>query len=262
MGRVLQLEIPETQLSEAVSRFFWITYRYDFSPINGTAFTSDAGWGCMIRSGQMLAASAIASTVLGETRKEHGSFTVAKQSYLFVEWLEQAIDPYIRKFVISNFLDETKSPLSLHNIIMQGVKMGKAVGEWHAPSITAHCINNLINEKLTIGLRSYCVMDMTVDISVITKLLDGAKVLIWLPMRLGVDSLNPIYLNAIKKLLKMPQSLGIAGGRPNSSLYFIGYSDEALLYLDPHYCRPCVQATDAQSMTDEVFAFVIACIRR
>jgi len=167
------------------------------------------------------------------------------------------MDSYIRRFVIGSFLDEPNSPRSLHNIIVEGVKMGKAVGEWHAPSITAHCLNSLINEKLTIGLRSYCVMDMTVDVSAIARLLDGAKVLVWLPMRLGVDSLNPIYVDAMKKLLGMPQSLGIAGGRPNSSLYFIGYSGETLLYLDPHYCRPCVRATDAQSITDEVVALSI-----
>lgn len=119
--------------------------------------------------------------------------------------------------------------------------MGRRVGEWHAPSVTAHCLSNLINRNLTMGLRSCCVLDMTVNADAIGQLLDGSKVLVWLPMRLGVERLNSMYVEVIKMLLSMPQSVGIAGGRPNSSLYFVGYEETdpcKLIYLDPHFSRP------------------------
>lgn len=35
--------------------------------------------------------------------------------------------------------------------------------------------------------------------------------LLWIPMRLGVDQLNPSYASCIRDLLQLPQSLGIAG---------------------------------------------------
>lgn len=47
--------------------------------------------------------------------------------------------------------------------------------------------------------------------------------------------MNPAYLPQLTAALRWPQSLGIVGGRPGSSLYFLGHQGEdALLYLDPH----------------------------
>lgn len=81
------LEWPEEFLDDFESRL-WFTYRSNFAPIeeslgttapgassfslrirshfgNGGGFTSDSGWGCMIRSGQCLLANALAVLHLG-----------------------------------------------------------------------------------------------------------------------------------------------------------------------------------------------------
>ncbi len=41
-------------------------------------------------------------------------------------------------------------------------------------------------------------------------------------------------------LFTFPQSVGIAGGRPSSSYYFVGSQAESLFYLDPHHARPTI----------------------
>jgi len=62
--------------------------------------------------------------------------------------------------------------------------------------------------------------------------------IILVPLRLGVDRINKLYIPQIKSMLQLPHSLGIIGGRPKQSLYFVGYQDDSLIYLDPHIVRP------------------------
>jgi len=41
-------------------------------------------------------------------------------------------------------------------------------------------------------------------------------------------------------LFTFPQSVGIAGGRPSSSYYFVASQANSLFYLDPHFTRPAI----------------------
>jgi cysteine protease ATG4 len=70
--------------------------------------------------------------------------------------------------------------------------------------------------------------------------------LIVLGIRLGIDRITPVYHAALKAALEMPQSVGIAGGRPSSSHYFIGHQGDQFFYLDPHTTRPALPAQPSE----------------
>jgi hypothetical protein len=58
------------------------------------------------------------------------------------------------------------------------------------------------------------------------------------PLRLGLNKIEPEYLQSIRDVFKMfaSQNVGIAGGKDFSALYFVGLSDkDKLIYLDPHF---------------------------
>jgi cysteine protease ATG4 len=86
--------------------------------------------------------------------------------------------------------------------------------------------------------------------------------LVLLPLRLGIDKVNPLYYDIIKGCLRSPLSVGIVGGRPNRAFYFVGSQDDDLFYLDPHCVRPALvsvpQALSALDLhTDTVRACAI-----
>lgn len=62
------------QFFEDFSSLIWLTYRKHFSQLRNSNLTSDGGWGCMLRSGQMLLANAILIHMLKEGKGSSSNF--------------------------------------------------------------------------------------------------------------------------------------------------------------------------------------------
>lgn len=73
-----------------------------------------------------------------------------------------------------------------------------------------------------------------------------------IPTKIGLKEMNPKYITTIKSILSLKWSVGIVGGQPRSSFYFLGHQGDNIFYLDPHTTQqyvPWDQATAAKSAT-------------
>lgn len=77
-------------------------------------------------------------------------------------------------------------------------------------------------------------------------------VLILVPLRLGLNGVNPIYYSSLQHYFTLPQCVGIAGGRPSSSYYFVGVQGNQLFYIDPHHTKPSVKAVNVPANLQEL----------
>uniref|UniRef100_V5GLN2 Cysteine protease n=1 Tax=Anoplophora glabripennis TaxID=217634 RepID=V5GLN2_ANOGL len=209
----------------------WITYRKNFVPIGGEeGLTSDKGWGCMLRCGQMVLAQALVWLHLG-------------RDWL---WDPQTRDSTYLK-ILKKFQERRQAPYSIHQIALMGASEGKAVGQWFGPNTVAQVLKKLVKYDEWSRLAIHVALDNTIVINDIREMclpqskIDGTNLirewkplLLIVPLRLGLSEINPIYISAVQKCFQFKQSLGVIGGKPNVALYFIGCVGKEVIYLDPH----------------------------
>lgn len=214
----------------------WFSYRKGFVPIGDSGLTSDKGWGCMLRCGQMLIAQALLFLHLGRDWV----------------WTQQCRDRiYLR--ILRMFEDRRTAPYSIHQIALMGASEGKQVGEWFGPNTVAQVLRKLSAYDEWSSVAFHVALDNTLVTKEVRRLcivegrdravrgpLSRMRMLHWkplilvIPLRLGITDINPVYVQGLKASFTFPQSLGVIGGRPNHALYFIGCVGNDVIFLDPH----------------------------
>ncbi|XP_046850848.1 cysteine protease ATG4D-like [Xenia sp. Carnegie-2017] len=250
--------LPMKEFRRHFSSLFWFTYRRDFPKILDSDYTTDTGWGCMIRSAQMMFAIGLSYFLIGKDFRTTGRCHSRVQTHLY-------------KSILRFFNDSPMeiSPFSLHKLVKLSAAFGKQPGDWFGPSLVAHVLKKALEESHNPVMNSnqgvcvYVSQDCTIYKDDVTQLCQQCagcskkncsddnwrSLIILVPVRLGGESFNPIYQPCVKALLTLDSCIGIIGGRPKHSLYFVGFQEDTLIYLDPHFCQPAVD------MTSEDFPF-------
>ncbi|XP_015258836.1 PREDICTED: cysteine protease ATG4C isoform X1 [Cyprinodon variegatus] len=287
----------------------WLTYREDFPPLPGSTLTSDCGWGCMLRAGQMMLAQALVLHLLGrdwtwsealtlqpldaETRtttaakrlvatleaslqgtpksSESGpTFVPQAQASGSAEEADAHLKEMYHRNLVSWFGEGSSAPLGLHRLVHLGLTMGKQAGDWYGPAVVAHIFKKAVKEATDPGLAgitAYVSQDCTVysfDVMDCHKapragetsdatpekpppslptLPEDRAVIILVPVRLGGERTNPEYFDFVKSILSLEYCIGIIGGKPKQACYFVGFQDDSLIYMDPHYCQSFVNVS-------------------
>lgn len=210
-----------------------------------TSIRSDAGWGCMLRTGQM---------ILMEALKRH----VFKQEFS----LEMLKEPEAKEkyySILQMFMDNPPvddvdvCPFGIQNIAREAQEsLNIRPGQWFGPQMISVVLGNLCNRIRPVdNFEVHVSLDGNIFLDKIkTQLVDAkASLLVLVPIRLGLDSIQAAYLNQLKAVFKFTQNVGIAGGRDQEAFYLVGLDnadleDEAnpasYYYLDPHVVQRAV----------------------
>lgn len=154
---------PEAFLDDFESRI-WLTYRSGFPEIAkssdpkapsqmslavrlkshlsaGHGFSSDTGWGCMIRSGQCVLANTLALLRLGRSKSGGGTpWKCVCPNLHIIGWRRGSCHPKEGE-ILRLFADDHAAPFSIHRFVEHGAAAcGTYPGQWFGPSATAKCI--------------------------------------------------------------------------------------------------------------------------
>ncbi|XP_072295266.1 cysteine protease ATG4C [Eucyclogobius newberryi] len=288
----------------------WLTYREEFPALPGSSLTSDCGWGCMLRAGQMMLAQALVLHLLGRDwtwsealtlqplDTETWTTSAAKrlvasleaslqsspgsslpkppetnqaQAFGPAEEADAHMKDIYHRTLVSWFGDDSSSQLGIHRLVQLGSVMGRQAGDWYGPAVVAHILKKAVEEAIDpilAGITAYVSQDCTVysgDVMDNHRApgagqdaeaqrpphneasgageVDGRAVVILIPVRLGGEKTNPDYINFVKNLLGLDYCLGIIGGKPKQACYIVGFQDDSLIYMDPHYCQSFVDVS-------------------
>ena len=219
-------------LEDFQSRIF-LPYREGFEPIvipdihNSTNLVSDRGWGCTIRSTQMLMAQSLLSIQLGR------DFRSASAT-------DDQID--IVRNIVWRFADMPEAELSIHRIVRFGAeRLAKPPGTWFGPSSAAVAVRELWSPSNRIGVLfspdgSFVPEEIAANLLVRP---DGLILLIG--QRLGLHSIDlSTYKGELMRLFELRMFQGMVGGDSRRAFYIPAVSDNYLYYLDPHVVYPAL----------------------
>ena len=225
-----------------LQRIPWVTYRNSFRPLmqkTGKKYTSDSGWGCTIRAGQMM-------------------LLVCLSKHFQDKETEQRVE--LLKLIEENLLS---APFSIHNIITYG-GLNKSPGQHFSPSDVCEAMIKIQSNFPITGIVFILCIDYNVNqLEIYSKACEvdenlvrscrnslplygnaGTSQLYWkrsiylmIPLMLGVKSIDEKYVKALKFFVGLRFTTGIIVDKTGSALFMVGFSGNKAITLDPHVVK-------------------------
>jgi cysteine protease ATG4 len=194
--------------------------------------TSDVGWGCMLRVGQMMLAQTL--------RIQKGPNFYASENSL--------------KELLFDFINEN-GKFSIETLAKIGyAEVSKVPGTWYSPFDIAVVIKKALQNKeeeakakgspsfqletivTTSEFSLKGVYELTkVRVKGRPKLFKTKPCLLIIVCRIGFEKFEEKMLNEVIKILRKEKNcVGILGGKVNKAHYIFGTSQHSFIYLDPH----------------------------
>ncbi|XP_076866371.1 autophagy related 4D, cysteine peptidase b isoform X2 [Brachyhypopomus gauderio] len=283
LGNTYRLSIDgeRERFRRVFSSLLWLTYRKGFVPLGGSSMTTDCGWGCMLRTAQMLLAQGLRlhllpggwtwTSVHQQTKDDLDITSLQQPAHTLPSGASREVGGAQRRRsegalldgggasnecahrrLVACFGDTPTAPFGLHRLVELSRESGRRPGDWYGPSVAAHLLRKAVEASEVRDVAVYVAQDCTVYVGDVERLCDGPQplsstrgrsIIILVPVRLGGHVLNLDYVECVKKLLQLHYCIGIMGGKPKHSLYFVGFQDDYLLYLDPHVCQSVVDVS-------------------
>ncbi|KAL7672240.1 hypothetical protein ACOME3_007133 [Neoechinorhynchus agilis] len=210
----------EEIFEKEILKRYWFTYRrgFSFRCKNGKEISTDAGWGCMLRCGQMILAEAI---------RRMGLISDDTKMIALFDDCEAC------RFSINNILQEREMDLSVES----------RVDEWFGPNMISQILKRLCSDGaflyVHVAMDNTIVLDKFVNLQ--RKQTSLSKpLLLLIPLMVGISEFDKRRSATLKRLLRNDCSVGFIGGRPKHALFFFGlWGTDNLLYLDPHTLQQC-----------------------
>ena len=231
------------------SSLFFFSYRCDFPVMAPYGYTTDAGWGCMLRASQMLLCCAIRFHTVGRDWQIHD-----------VE--QKRNDAFFRQ--CSHYFADSPSKdshFSIHNMVAVGLSYDKFPGEWYGPQTACLVMRELCKAfeetkfksetPTTRPMKIVVAQEGNVYISNVEEemcpqvdiptadepsifgfgnvdnplsISDSSKksakpdwhsaMLLLIPLRLGVKKIHDKYRSNLSKFFSVKSSVGFVGGTP------------------------------------------------
>ena len=265
-----------------LNSFIYLSYRKNFNKIKSyrtkNFLTSDCGWGCMIRSSQMILARAIYKILKTQGIKDKIERKIKTIQYFLdnpipKDNIPQQLISYKNNLLKKNtnkneaIIKGIYSPFSIRMISNLGEIFKKSAGEWFS-DVNLPLIYNIINSELKVipDLKIYPFLSNIILKDIINDsfelinddnnnnnneenflLYDNKKYvfkkmgLIFVSVRIGLYTISPEYFPSLNELFSCKEYLGFIGGKNFQASYFIGYTDNYVLYIDPHYAQSSVE---------------------